>query len=304
LFGRVATVKLAEETPVPGVRQFGAQSMTALLREVLVRRPGPSFGRAFDDAAHGFLHETDLDLARRQHDALCDLLAQLGVVVHVLDEAGLGPDAVYVYDPLLVTDRGAIPLRSGKPTRRGEEAALEQWTATNGIPTLGRIEPPGTVDGGDTFWLRPGLFCIGRSLRTNTAGARQLAQIVGGRVETFDMAYWRGPGEVLHLLSVISPVADDLAVVYPPLLPAGLHELLVDNGIRTLEVSDAEFETLGSNVLAVSPGRVILAQGNPAISAALTSAGCEVHTLDLSEIGLNGSGGPTCLTRPIWRETA
>ena len=256
--------------------------MTAPLHEVLMRRPGPKFAAAFDDPAHGFRQPVDLELARRQHDGLCDLLTRLGVTVHLLDEEGLGPDAVYVFDPLLITDRGAIPLRSGKPTRRGEEAALESWTLDAGIPTIGRIEPPGTVDGGDTFWLRPDLFCIGRSLRTNRAGAAQLAEIVGGRVEIFDLSYWRGAGEVLHLLSVISPVADDLAVVFPPLLPAGLYELLSELAIRTIPVDDDEFETLGSNVLAVRPGVVILADGNPRTAAALAQAGCEVHTLDLS----------------------
>ena len=286
------------------IQRFGAQSMTAPLRHVLLRRPGPNFAGAFDDPAHGFRHSVDLDLARRQHDGLCDLLSQLAVTVHLLEEVGLGPDAVYVYDALLIADRGAIPLHSGKPTRRGEETALARWTGDVGIPMVGRIEPPGTVDGGDTFWLRPDLFCIGRSLRTNRQGAQQLAQIVGGRVEIFDMSYWRGPAEVLHLLSVISPVADDLAVVYEPLLPAGLHELLATENIRPIQVDDAEFETLGSNVLAVAPGVVILAEGNPRTAAALTNAGCEVHTVDLSEIGLNGSGGPTCLTRPIWRQTA
>ena len=278
--------------------------MSAPLGQVLMRRPGPHFGTAFDDAAHGFRHPVDLDLARRQHDGLCDLLTQLGVTVHLLDEEGLGPDAVYVFDPLLVTDRGAIALRSGKPTRRGEEAALEAWSLDAGIPTVGRIEAPGTVDGGDTFWLRPDLFCINRSLRTNRVGASQLATIVGGHTEVFDLPYWRGAGEVLHLLSVISPVADDLAVVYPPLLPAGLYELLNDLATRTIPVDDDEFETLASNVLVTRPGQVILADGNPRITAALTKAGCEVHTLDLSEIGLNGSGGPTCLTRPLWRQTA
>jgi N-dimethylarginine dimethylaminohydrolase len=280
---------------------YGAQSMTAPLREVVLRAPGPAFGRAFDDPAHGFLHAVDPDLARRQHAALCELLDQLGVRVHVLDEDGLGPDSVYVFDPLLISDRGAIPLRSGKPTRRGEEAALERWTRDAGIPTLGRITAPGTVDGGDTFWLRPDLLVIGRSLRTNRAGAAQLAQIVGGRVETVDLSYWHGPGEVLHLLSVISPIADDLAVVFPELLPAGLHELLIDEGIRTIAVDEREFPTLGCNVLAVRPGVVIVASGNPKISAAMTDAGCEVHTFDASEIGVNGSGGPTCLTRPVLR---
>jgi dimethylargininase len=281
--------------------RYGAQSMTAPLREVLMRQPGPRFGRAFDDPGHGFRHPVDLDLARRQHDALAELLARLGVSVHVIEEDGLGPDAVYVFDPLLITDRGAIPLRSGKPTRRGEERALAEWTLAQGISTVGRIEAPGTVDGGDTFWLRPDLFCIGRSLRTNREGARQLAELVGGRAETLDMSYWRGPSEVLHLLSVISPVADDLAVVFPPLLPAGLHELLADLRIRTLAVDGDEFETLGCNVLAVRPGVVILADGNPRIAAALAKAGCQVHSFEASEIGLNGSGGPTCLTRPILR---
>jgi len=124
-----------------------------------------------------------------------------------------------VFDPLLVSDAGAIPLRSGKPNRRGEEAAIERWTSGRGIPTIGRIAGPGTVDGGDTFWLRPDLFCIGHTLRTNAVGAGQLAGIVGGDVRVFDLPYAGGPAELLHLLSVISPVADDLAVVYLPLLP-------------------------------------------------------------------------------------
>jgi dimethylargininase len=280
---------------------YGAQSMTAPLREVVMRAPGAAFGHAFEDPAHGFLHPVDLEVARRQHAALCELLDRLGVRVHVLDEDGLGPDSVYVFDPLLVTDRGAIPLLSGKPTRRGEEVALESWTTARGIPTLGRIEAPGTVDGGDTFWLRPDLLVIGRSLRTNSAGAAQLAQIARGRVEIVDMSYWHGPGEVLHLLSVISPIADDLAVVFPELLPAGLHELLNELGVRTIAVEEAEFPTLACNVLALRPGVVVIAAGNPRITAALAAVGCEVHEFDASEIGVNGSGGPTCLTRPVLR---
>jgi N-dimethylarginine dimethylaminohydrolase len=275
--------------------------MTAPLREVLLRSPGAAFGRAFDEPAHGFLHPVDLDLARRQHAELCELLERLGVRVHVLPEDGLGPDSVYVFDPLLVADRGAIPLRSGKPTRLGEEAAMERWMFAAGMPTLGRIEAPGTVDGGDTFWLRPDLLVVGRSLRTNRAGATQLAQIVGGRVEIVDVPYWHGPAEVLHLLSVISPVADDLAVVFPELLPAGLFELLEEFRVRTIAVEEDEFATLGCNLLAVRPGVVIVAAGNPKIAAALARAGCEVHEFEASEIGVNGSGGPTCLTRPVLR---
>ena len=221
--------------------------------------------------------------------------------MHELGTETGSPDLVYLFDPLLVTDRGAIPLRSGKPNRRGEEAVVEAWTAAHGIPTIGRIESPGTVDGGDTFWLRSDLLCIGRSLRTNRSGAAQLAALVGGRVEVFDVAYGDGPEECLHLLSVISPVADDLAVVYLPLLPAGLYELLREEGVRLLPVPADEFPTLGCNVLAVRPGVVILAEGNPVTSAALAAAGCEVHTYPATQVGINGSGGPTCMTRPILR---
>lgn len=277
--------------------------MTAPLREVLVKRPGPAFGRAFDEPAHGFLHPVDLALAQREHDAFVELLAGLGPIVHELGVESDSPDLVYQFDPLLVSDGGAIPLRAGKPSRRGEELVVESWVNAHGIPTLGRIEAPGTIEGGDTLWLRPDLLCIGRTMRTNEAGARQLGALVGGDVRVFDLPYWRGPAELIHLLSVISPVADDLAVVYLPLLPVGIWQLLGELGIRLIPVPDDEFPTLGCNVLAVRPGAVILAEGNPVTTAALAAAGCEVHTYPATEIGLNGSGGPTCLTRPLRRDT-
>jgi dimethylargininase len=276
--------------------------MTAPLRDVLVKRPGRAFGAAFEDPAHGFLHPVDLALAQREHDAFVELLASLGPNVHVLDTEVDSPDLVYAFDPLLVTDRGAIPLRPGKRNRQIEPDAIEAWTTAAGIPTFGRIEAPGTIEGGDTFWLRPDLFCIGRTLRTNDAGARQLAALVGGDVRVFDVPYWRGPSELIHLMSLISPIADDLAVVYLPLLPVELWRLLGDLGIRTIDVSNEEYTTLGSNVLAVRPGVVVLAAGNPGVTAALTAAGVEVHTYAATEIGINGTGGPTCLTRPILRD--
>jgi N-dimethylarginine dimethylaminohydrolase len=279
----------------------GAQSMTAPLRDVLVKRPGPGFGSAFADPAHGFLRPVDLDAAVREHDGLVELLRSLGVTVHELDAETADPDLVYVFDPLLVADHGVIPLRPGKPNRQGEERVLEEWANRRGIPTLGRIEAPGTLEGGDTFWLRPDLLCIGRTLRTNDAGARQLAAIVGGDARIFDLPYWHGPAELVHLLSVISPVADDVAVVYEPLLPVGLYELLMDLRYRLVRVPEAEYETLGCNVLAVRPGVVIVAEGNPVTRRGLEAAGCEVHAVQLAEVGGNGSGGVTCLTRPILR---
>lgn len=280
---------------------WGAQSMTAPLREVLVKAPGPAFGRAFDDPAVGFLRPVDLDRARREHDGLVAALDGLGVHVNVLDAETEDPDLVYVFDPMVIADGGAIPLAPGKPNRRGEPAVLEAWTRAHGIPTLGRIEGRGTVEGGDTFWLRPDLLCIGRTLRTNDEGARQLGAIVGGDVRVFDVPYWKGPAELVHLLSVISPVADDAAVVFLPLLPAGLYELCRDLGIRLIEVPEQEYPTLGCNVLAVRPGVVVVADGNPVTRQGMEAAGIEVHAIPLGEVGENGSGGVTCLTRPVLR---
>jgi dimethylargininase len=280
---------------------FGGQSMTAPLRDALLKRPGPAFGAAFDDPAHGFLHPVDLELAKRQHAAFADLLASLGTRVHFLDAEVASPDLLYAYDPLIITDRGAIPLRPGKLNRRVEPAAIEAWTLGHGIPTIGRIEAPGTIEGGDTFWLRPDLFVIGRTLRTNDAGARQLAALVGGDVRVYDVPYYRGSADLIHLMSVIHPIADDLAVVRLPLLPVGLWQLLEDMRYRLIEVPDEEFDTLGGNVLVVRPGVVIVAADNPRVASALTAAGCEVHTYEATEIGINGSGGPTCMTRPILR---
>jgi dimethylargininase len=276
--------------------------MTAPLREALLKAPGPAFGRAYEDPAHGFLHACDLDVAKREHAAFSELLASLGTTVHQLETEVDSPDLLYAFDPLLITDRGAIPLRPGKKNRQVEPAAIEQWTLARGIPTVGRIEAPGTIEGGDTFWLRPDLFVIGRTLRTNQSGADQLSALVGGDVRIFDVPYWRGNDDLLHLMSIIHPIADDLAVVYLPLLPVGLWHLLMELDYRLIEVADDEIDQLGCNVLVVRPGVVIIAEGNPKIAAALAVHGVEVHAYPATEIGVNGSGGPTCMTRPILRD--
>jgi dimethylargininase len=285
------------------VPRFGGHSSTAPMRDVVVSRPGPAFGRAFDDASLGFLRPVDLAVAQREHDAFTDLLARLAVRVHLLpDEPDLA-EAVYTYDPLMITDAGAIALRPGKEPRRPEVDKLVAWTDAAGIPTAGRIDAPGTVEGGDVVWVRENLLCIGRTLRTNRSGAAQLAALIEAETMIVDLPYWRGSDELIHLMSVISPVADDLAVVYLPLLPVGLWELLGELGIRTIDVPAEEYPTLGCNVLPVRPGVVIVAEGNPRTAAALASAGCEVHTYPATEVGINGGGGPTCMTRAAWRDT-
>jgi N-dimethylarginine dimethylaminohydrolase len=283
-------------------RAFGAQSMTAPLREVLVKRPAAAFGGAHDDPAHGFLHPVNLAAAQREHDALTGILSELGATVHELGEEH-DPDLTYTFDPVLVSDRGVIPLRPGKPNRVGEELVIERWLNAHGVPTQGRIEGDGRAEGGDTFWLDERTLCVGRTLRTNRAGGEQLRTILQPEVEVeiFDVPYWKGAGELIHLMSVISPIADDLSVVYMPLLPCGLLEMLLERGTRLVEVPDEEFLTLGCNVLAVRPGVAVMAEGNPVTRSRLEAAGAEVHAFPAGEVGVNGSGGPTCLTRPILR---
>jgi N-dimethylarginine dimethylaminohydrolase len=285
----------------PATRLYGAQSMTAPLHDVLVKRPGAAFGAAHQNPAHGFLHEVDLTEAQRQHDAFCQILADLGVRIHQLDAETSSPDLTYTFDPALVTDRGIIGLRSGKPTRRDETAPMLAWAAAHHIPVHGELGEGETADGGDTFWLRPDVFCIGRSLRTNRAGAARLAELVDGEVHVFDVPYGNGPAECLHLMSVISPIADDLAGVFLPQLPSGLYELLAERCVALVPVPEEEIQSQGCNILAVRPGVVVMVEGNPLTERALLDRGCEVHTFAGTEVCINGSGGPTCITRPIQR---
>ncbi len=275
--------------------------MVASLEHVLVKRPGAAFGRAFDNPDHGFLRTVDIARAEKEFSAFVDLLADLRVTVHELGRENSSPDLVYQYDPSLVTDRGAILLRSGKANRRGEEDLQGEWYEEHGIPILGRIEAPGTVDGGDVFWLTEDVVCVGRSLRTNRSGIEQLSHWLDEAVQVFDVPYDAGPAECLHLLSVVSPILDDLAVVEAKRLPVGLYELMLELGVRMLGIADEEIPTLGCNILTIRPGVVVMLEGNTETAGALRSLGIEVHTFEGDEICLNGSGGPTCLTRPIRR---
>ena len=276
--------------------------MTAPLREVLVHRPDPAFGAAFDNPAHGFRHPVDLELAHAEHDAYTDLLAELGVRVHRLVVRTTDPDLVYTFDPALMTDAGAVLLRPGKTNRQAEPRIVRDWLKGAGVPIAGRIGPRATIEGGDVLWLRPNLVCVGISLRTNAEGARQLAAIVDAEVRVFDLPYWRGDDELVHLLSVISPITDNLAVVYPPLLPVGLWTLLRELKIKTIAVPDEEFPTLGLQRPRRPPRCRDHGRGQPGHPRRPRISRLQVHTYPATEVGLNGSGGPTCMAFPIRRD--
>jgi N-dimethylarginine dimethylaminohydrolase len=291
-------VEAAGATPATGQR-FGVRSMSAPLRRVLLRRPAVT-----GDFAAADWRPPDADLLARQHEAFGQLLTDLGCEVEVAPAADGLVDATYVRDPGLVTGAGAVLFQMAKPARAGEPPLLGAALTAVGVPVAGRLAGAARADGGDFIWLDESTMLAGRSYRTNAEGLRQVARILaaeGARLETVDLPHDRGPGHVLHLMSLISPVAGDLAVVYPPLAPVALMETLAERGIRVVPVPAGEYETMGCNVLAVEPRRVIMLTGNPRTRAALEAAGCEVHGYDGSEISLKGDGGPTCLTAPIWR---
>ncbi len=290
---------VAEGTSAAGGR-FGVRSMSAPLRRVLLRRPSADG----DFTAAGW-RKPDGGLLARQHEAFGQLLTDLGCEVEAAAAVNGLVDATYVRDPGLVTGAGAILFQMAKPARAAEPALLGDALTAASVPVAARLAGAARADGGDFIWLDERTMLAGRSYRTNAEGLRQLVQILaaeGTSLESVDLPHDRGPGHVLHLMSLISPVADDLAVVYPPLAPVALMETLAERGIRVVPVAAGEYETMGCNVLAVEPRRVLMLNGNPRTRAALESAGCEVHGYDGSEISLKGDGGPTCLTAPIWRD--
>ena len=284
---------------------YGAQSMVDPLRRVLVKRPDEAFGNA-EPARWNYTSRPDLDEARREHDALVEILAGAGA--EVIDHPEPQPeraDSIFVFDPVIVTDRGAVILRMCKELRRGEEAALGRRLQEIGVPILGELQGDALAEGGDLLWLDPQTLAAGQGFRTNAEGLRQLREILlGVEVLPVELPYFTGPEACLHLLSLISLVDRDLAVVYPPLVPVSFWKLLHDRGFRIVEVPEEEFPTQGPNVLALAPRKCLMLEGNPVTRRRLEEAGCEVLTYRGREISLKAEGGPTCLTRPIWRGIA
>ena len=253
-----------------------------------------------------FTAAPDLDRASREHDTFVEALTTAGAQVHLLprDETTT-LDSIYVRDASIVCERGLILCRMGKSQRVEEPAAQERACVAGHMPATicGRIEPPGRVEGGDVIWLDSRTLVAGRGYRTNAEGIRQLRVILGSKVEVIEvpLPHWRGQQDVMHLMSLISPIDRGIAVVYSPLLPVPFREWLIERGIHLIEVPDEEFETMGTNVLALAPKRCLMLAGNPRTRAALERAGADVMEYVGVEISVKGAGGPTCLTRPLER---
>ena len=274
--------------------------MTGALERVLVRPPLPEDVSRWREC--GWRAAPEHPVAAAEHEALCVLLEQAGAEVVVSRHDPGNPDAIYVYDPVLVGPEGAVLLRPGKQGRRGEPAAIAVTLEAAGVPIAARLGEPALAEGGDTVWLDEQTLLVGIGYRTNGDAVHALETAFPGvTVIPFDLPHWNGADEVMHLMSFISPLDSDLAVAYPRLASVRLLRLLGERGISIVEVPDEEFESQGSNVLALGPRRALALEGNPETRRRMEKAGVEVWVYQGDEISRKGDGGPTCLTRPLLR---
>ena len=283
--------------------------MVGRLRRVIVKRPREAFrNKAAIEAQWKDLNYTDppdLAGAEKEFDAFVRVLEGSGAEVLSLpadDRTDL--DSLYTQDPFIITDAGAVIFQTGKIARRGEGPAISDALKAWDVPVLGVIDGTATAEGGDIVWLDHKTLAVGRGFRTNAAGIaalRKLLNPLGVEVIAFHLPFWSGPGDVLHLQSFISLLDADLAVVYKKLLPVPLYEILKTRKIELIDIPETELSTQGCNVLALAPRRAVMLERNPLTKKALEAADCVVQVIKGDEIAFKGSGGPTCLTRPLLR---
>jgi N-dimethylarginine dimethylaminohydrolase len=269
--------------------------------------------QAFISGAHieqywkelNYTGKPDLTNAITEYASFEAILKMQGAEIYLLpEEASVNMDSIYCRDAAIATDGGMIICNMGKPARRNEPLAEKKAFEANGIKVLGTITAPGTLEGGDVAWLDEHTLAVGHTYRSNEEGIRQLTALLeplGVQVITVPLPHYKGPSDVFHLMSILSPVDINLAVVYSPLMPVVFRNLLLQRGYQLIEVPDNEFESMGCNVLALAPRECLMVAGNQVTKAALEHAGCKVTVYKGEEISVKGGGGPTCLTRPLFR---
>jgi N-dimethylarginine dimethylaminohydrolase len=288
---------------------FNGQSMVAPPRRVLVCSPLTAGWNQPERAARwqelGFHHAPDFEVAQSQHQTLCRELQNAGAEILDMPSApDLSLDAVYAHDASFPTDYGLIVMRPGKTNRVAEGQYQGSFCVTLDISTLGKITPPGTAEAGDILWLDPKTLLIGHGYRTNAAGIQQMRDLLaphGVEVLSAPLPYGPGPSACLHLMSLISLLDEHTALVDLPWLAVETVELLKSRGSKFIEIDSSERDTLACNVLALGNNRLLAIAENHNTNARLREAGFDLRTFPATELCINGSGGPTCLTRPLLR---
>ncbi|MFM1928826.1 MAG: hypothetical protein RL387_154 [Bacteroidota bacterium] len=288
---------------------MSAHSESGKLKSVFIKRAKD----AFIDYAHvskhweslNYLGKPDIQKAFSEYEAFEQVFKDNGTeLLYLPEDASVNMDSIYCRDAAIATSKGMIICNMGKEGRKNEPLAEQKAFEANGIPVLGVITAPGTIEGGDVAWLDEKTLAVGHTYRTNEEGIQQITAIlapIGVEVITVPMPHYRGPSDVFHLMSVLSPVDKNLAVVYSPLIPIVFRNELINRGFELVEVPEAEFDSMGCNVLALSPRVCLMVKGNPITKARLEKAGCKVIEYEGAEISVKGGGGPTCLTRPVER---
>lgn len=253
-----------------------------------------------------YLSEPDFINAKKEYQSFEEMIIDSGAKIsYFLDNEDLSMDAIYCRDASIATDFGMILCNMGKKGRVTEPEKASKQYLKDQVGILGKIESPGTIEGGDVAWLDHETLAVGRTYRTNDEGIRQIKELLeprGIQIMTVDLPHFRGPSDVFHLMSVFSPVDKNLAVVYSPLMPVRFREELIDRGYDLVEVPEEEYDSMGCNVLAIGPRNCIMVGGNPITEQRLRNNGAKVTTYDGNDISVKGGGGPTCLTRPILRK--
>lgn len=289
--------------------RYGCQSMVGKIDTIIIKHPEEAFisQENLDQKWKPFNYVScpDYEKSLKEYSRFEEIIQEHVENVHYLpkdDKTGL--DSIYAHDTCKITSKGAIMFTVGKELRRGETGATRKFLEGIGVPILGEISGEGTMEGGDVVWLDEKTVAVGRGYRTNYEGIRQFRELTKDIVDEFivvELPHGDGPDECLHLMSVISMVDHDLAVVYSKLMPVSFRDLLTERGIELIEVDDAEYANLGSNVLALAPRVCVMPAGNPKTREKLEKAGAKVHEYEGHDISFKGTGGPTCLTLPVTR---
>jgi len=247
----------------------------------------------------------DFEKTNSDYDNFLGLLESFDIEIHFLpNDDSTSLDSVYTHDPCVISNGGVILCTMGKNARVPESQAVESYFKSIGVPILGRIESPGTLEGGDVVWIDERTVAVGEGYRSNADGIRQFKTLLGNHVDdviSVPLPHWTGPADCLHLMSNVSPIDHDLYLVYSRLLPVPFRQYLLHRKIKLIEVPDEEYNTMGCNVLAIAPRKAIMIKGNPITQQRLEAEGVDILSYDGTEISIKGAGGPTCLTRPFLR---